>query len=279
MGRIRSVRPEVLSTVEIASLPDYVHRVFFGLYSLVDDEGRAPADPSYVAGQVTWARPRELHETVDALAQLVSRELIRTYEVAGVWYLEIVGFLDDKSATYQRIEKPQPSRLPANPAAARSRTRSRNGSRNRSRTDSRPEWSGVEGNGVEGKGQLDLHPKPLQLAGRLRDLIQEHAPGAKKKTDRELAKWADEIRLLHESDGIEWEAIEAAIEWAQADARFWRGVVLSGKSLRKNYDQLLAQMNRAGTNGARGPAPPSSAAALAEDRARIAAGKDPFGHD
>lgn len=169
MGRIRSIRPEVLTDFTIASLPDLAHRLLFGLYSLVDDAGRAPADPAFVAGAILWAVPRSADEVARAMALLVERELIKTYEVKGVALLEIAGWFDDKSATYQRIEKPQPSKLPMNPSKSRSRNRSKTDSRNGSGNDSRRDWD-LEREGekeVERERSTRSRAVPIQPSSKL----------------------------------------------------------------------------------------------------------------
>jgi uncharacterized phage protein (TIGR02220 family) len=184
MGRNRTIRTEVHGNVAIASLPDVAWRVFFGLYPLVDDEGRTPADPAFIAGQVFWASPRGLDVVRDALATLAERALVRLDTVDDVSYLEIVGWRDFDSVTYQRIDKPQPAKFPAFESQHGSRNGSKNRSSNGSRSGSRrpaagkgdcklgmlPGGIGSEGSGEETQrqqGASKLAEKAVEEINRL----------------------------------------------------------------------------------------------------------------
>ena len=152
MGRIRTIKPEVLQTPAIASLPDVAHRTFFGLYSLVDDEGRTPADPLYIAGALFWARPRELAEVAAALELLADRLLVRPYSVVGVRYLEIVGWRDKDAITYQQINKPQPAKHPPPTEISPSGNVAGSESGSRSGTQDGTDGMGMDGMGSDPKG-------------------------------------------------------------------------------------------------------------------------------
>lgn len=56
-------------------------------------------------------------------------------------------------------------------------------------------------------------------------------------------RWADAFRLMHDRDGHSWEAIDAMVDWSQADP-FWRSNILSGDKLREKWDQLAARMQQ-----------------------------------
>jgi len=154
MGRHRTIRTEVHGNVVIASLPDLAWRVFFGLYPLVDDEGRTPADPAFVAGQIFWASSRQLDEVQGALAELDARSLVKLYTVASVKYLAIIGWRDKQAVTYQRIDKPQPAKFPGpDDSSNGSASDSSNGSQNDSTGQVALIPSGIgSGSGSEGIG-------------------------------------------------------------------------------------------------------------------------------
>jgi hypothetical protein len=110
-GRIRTLKPEILSEAQLASLPDFAWRLFLSLYALVDDPGRCPASPRFLNGQVFWGAQRKDSVVEKALRTLEQAGLIRTYCVQGTDYLEIVGWREKGSLTYQRIDKPGPDRF------------------------------------------------------------------------------------------------------------------------------------------------------------------------
>lgn len=154
MGRIRSVKPEILTTPHVASLPDLAWRIYVGIYSLVDDAGRTPADPAYISGSLLWAAPRALHEVQEALLLLAERDLIAPYQVSGVAYLEVSGWRTKGSLAYQVIDHPQ---LPKYPGP-----NSTNGSSNDSTQD--PIRSDPKGTERKGKRAPDgASPSDLDL--------------------------------------------------------------------------------------------------------------------
>ena len=78
------------------------------------------------------------------------------------------------------------------------------------------------------------------LAKQLFEQIKNNNDEAKQPN---LQNWANDIRLTIERDKRKPDSLKKMIEWSQAD-NFWSGVILSPKSLRKNYDRMAAQANR-----------------------------------
>lgn len=98
-----------------------------------------------------------------------------------------------------------------------------------------------------------VKPEPpaeaLTMALMLVELIGGNHPQSKiaamSEADRvKLAgRWANSIRLLHESDGMAYGQIQAMIEWSQKHS-FWRGVILSADNLRDKWDRMAAQRDQ-----------------------------------
>lgn len=63
----------------------------------------------------------------------------------------------------------------------------------------------------------------------------------------DLDNWANTIRLTIESDKRAGKEVQDMIVWATQD-EFWKGVVLSASSLRRNFDKMNAQKNRPPAN-------------------------------
>jgi hypothetical protein len=114
-GRIRTIKPELAAWLPFAALTDGAARLFVMLYTLADDAGRCPASPSFIAGQVFYARQRSANVIGQLLAEIEEASLIRRYSTKGGTFLEVVGWSDKESPTYQYIKRPHPQRYPAPP--------------------------------------------------------------------------------------------------------------------------------------------------------------------
>ena len=56
-----------------------------------------------------------------------------------------------------------------------------------------------------------------------------------------MSAWANEIRVMRSADHLKASEIQKVFRWANRDP-FWKGVVLSPFSLRKNWDKIIARM-------------------------------------
>ena len=81
-----------------------------------------------------------------------------------------------------------------------------------------------------------------ELALELADSIRVNYPDREIKPIK-LRVWATEMLQLWSKDNREWEDIRRAIDWS-ADDDFWKAVVWDVKSLRKNFDKIMAQIDR-----------------------------------
>lgn len=69
---------------------------------------------------------------------------------------------------------------------------------------------------------------------------------AGKDLDKTFNRWANDIRLLIESDKRDPGQVKAVILWCQSAGCFWVPNILSGKKLREKFPTLYTQMNEAG---------------------------------
>jgi hypothetical protein len=92
------------------------------------------------------------------------------------------------------------------------------------------------------KTSANAEPRPDvdALCAHLADLIE--ANGSRRPTI--TAKWRTDCRLLLDRDKRTEDQVRKAIDWCQGDP-FWRGVVLSMPTLRKQYDKLRLAAQRA----------------------------------
>jgi predicted phage replisome organizer len=88
--------------------------------------------------------------------------------------------------------------------------------------------------------RLKFETFDMQLATKLYDMMKENNDGVKKPN---FDNWANEVRLMRERDNRTEEQIDYVIEYSQKDT-FWSTVVLSVKSLRKNFDKIVVQIKK-----------------------------------
>ncbi|MGN7387121.1 hypothetical protein [Sporosarcina sp. SAFN-015] len=79
-----------------------------------------------------------------------------------------------------------------------------------------------------------------QLALALHEEIRLNHPGYR---EPDLGKWIIEMRHIVEKDQRTIEQVQYIITWSQQH-HFWRTVILSPAALRRNWDQMVAQMKQ-----------------------------------
>lgn len=84
--------------------------------------------------------------------------------------------------------------------------------------------------------------EPMILAKYLYALIERNNPYAKKPN---FQSWANDIRLMHEIDNIEYRVIKSCISWCQQN-QFWHKHILSAKKLREKFPTLYLQAQEKG---------------------------------
>jgi len=94
---------------------------------------------------------------------------------------------------------------------------------------------------LDNKEEEKYSPDILRLSGLLAEKIltnnPKHTRLSNGRYQETVEKWADAIDKLHRIDQQSLEDISQVIEWCQSDL-FWKGNILSGAKLRKQWDQL-----------------------------------------
>lgn len=80
--------------------------------------------------------------------------------------------------------------------------------------------------------------KDMRLAEKLKELVAPLYPNTVKKAN--LEAWANQFRLLHESDGYNYKEIGEVMLWALND-EFWKKNIRSADKFRKQFEQLKAK--------------------------------------
>lgn len=115
MPRIRTIKPEFFTSIDIAALPMTARILFIGLWTHADDEGRGLNEPRLIKAALFPLDDDVTAGTVDDLMDaLHNAGLVKLYEDDEKRALfQVTGW-----KKHQRIDKPRPSRYlsPTDPA-------------------------------------------------------------------------------------------------------------------------------------------------------------------
>ena len=111
MARQRMIHPELWDNAQISALGDFEFRVYIGLISWADDEGRVDVNPVIVCARLFPLRNGLSVETVrDAIVALEARRLIGMYQVG-----ERTFAFHPHWEKWQTICRPSKSKIPTPP--------------------------------------------------------------------------------------------------------------------------------------------------------------------
>lgn len=107
--RIRTIKPEIHKDEELGACSDSAFRLFVGLMTLADDEGRQKANPALLAAEI-WPYREDMNAAAVTvlLGELEAAGLVQSYTVEGKQYCYLPGWED-----HQRIDHPTASKCPA----------------------------------------------------------------------------------------------------------------------------------------------------------------------
>lgn len=154
MARIRSIKPDFFTSESVGALSLHARLTFAGLWTYVDDKGRAKDNPRAIRGAL-WPNDEETVSSADVarfIDELVANGMVCRYTHDGQAYLHAINF-----NKHQSINKPSASKLPecsvhtggvvpTPPVVLPEESGSAIGDLPE---DSRGEWNGREGNGKE----------------------------------------------------------------------------------------------------------------------------------
>lgn len=111
MARIRTIKPGFFTSEDVAALSLRARYTWIGLWTQVDDAGRMKANPRVIKGALYPLDDDVSAACISAdLRELKRKGRIELYTVDGTDYLAVTNW-----RAHQRIDKPSPSSLPANP--------------------------------------------------------------------------------------------------------------------------------------------------------------------
>lgn len=244
MARIRTIKPEFFTSLTVAGLTPEQRLTFIGLWTYVDDAGRAIDDARLVKAAVWPLDDRTSAEVEADLWALTESSLILRYTLSERSFLAVRNWSE-----HQRINRPTASTLPGPENGTPRTPPPRLTCMNEDSLSTHgvvSEPSPLERKGRERKGKENNSSSVTALAPRnppradveeacrlLADLIE--ANGSKRPTI--TGRWRDAARLMIDNDERTLDDVLGAIRWSQND-NFWRANILSMPKLREKYDQL-----------------------------------------
>ncbi len=174
MGRIRSIKPEIVVDEVTANLPHFEWRLFVSLWLMADDYGNLRGSPGVVKGGTMPEASESLAVFRRAIDRLAAPkvELLELYTVRGQSYIHIRGW-----SKHQKVDKPGKPLCPGPGEADSSASAASNDTREGDASDSRgsretlgPDWIG-SGEGAdkevdqEGEARAAA-PRPPPIPGK-----------------------------------------------------------------------------------------------------------------
>lgn len=109
MARIRTVKPQHWNDKQLTQISLPAHLLWIGMWNFSDDEGIIEADPIFIRSQVFPRRTDIRIEQVSQwLDQLVKARFLVPFEYKNESY-----YVSRTFSTHQKIDKPQPSKIPS----------------------------------------------------------------------------------------------------------------------------------------------------------------------
>lgn len=158
MNRQRTFRPELFTDEDLAELPLPVRVTAWGLRMFADDHGRESTTLSRIKGAL-WAQDPDVDESAveSHLLELAQIGYLDLYTAGGRTYFAI--------RDWTRVDRPQPSKIPAPPPRERIAKASRSDrvtfavGEGASERESESEWASA--GEVPARGDRELPPSPF----------------------------------------------------------------------------------------------------------------------
>jgi len=109
MARIRTVKPEHWSDKKLPKISRAAHLTWIGIWNFSDDRGVIEADPLLIKANVY---PRRTDVSVKDIEKEIA-ELIEQKYLVEFTYQDDLYYITRTFGTHQKIDKPRPSRIPA----------------------------------------------------------------------------------------------------------------------------------------------------------------------
>lgn len=109
MARIRTVKPQHWNDKQLTQISLPAHLLWIGMWNFSDDEGVIEADPIFIRSQVF---PRRTDIRVEQVSQWLD-QLVKARFLVPFEYKNESYYVSRTFGTHQKIDKPQPSKIPS----------------------------------------------------------------------------------------------------------------------------------------------------------------------
>ena len=110
MARIRTIKPEFWTNEQVMECSMNARLLFIGIWNFCDDQGRISFSCKQLKAQIFPADDISGETIRGMIDELSSNGLVLCYEVENKQYLQVTGW------HHQRIDRPQPSKIPPIPS-------------------------------------------------------------------------------------------------------------------------------------------------------------------
>lgn len=261
----RTLKESIRESESINMLSHAAECTWFRLITYVDDYGLFKANARLINRALFPLRDYSDEEVAEWLEEIAAAGMIEFYLGEDQKpYGRIVNWTSFNTPRNNKPKYPQPkadsdiytslhsienicTQLHANEnkcARSSSSTRSRSSSSYTRRTS--PGGEGDQKDKPTEKKKDPPDPETWKqaegLASSLLEFIQANNPDFVTPTDSAFSKWTQEIDRMIRIDKRAPDRIQEMITWAQCDD-FWKFTILSGASLRKHANKIVAKMN------------------------------------
>ncbi|MDZ5448916.1 hypothetical protein [Labrys sp. ZIDIC5] len=163
MARIRTIKPEFWSSEQVMECSPNARLLFIGLWNFADDAGRMTNSAKRIKAQIFPSDDFSSETVRGMIDELASNGLLLIYTIENIEYIQITGW------KHQKIDKPQPSKIPAPSTNAPSNIKPHSPNALRTVADGR-EWNGRDLKGEEPNPEQQPPEGRASQAALLEDL-------------------------------------------------------------------------------------------------------------
>lgn len=248
MASGRMINQDIALSAKVSSLTPESMALFCLLIPHFNSHGKMLANPHGIKGSVCplieWLTVEKIEACLEEITENTNVKWWKDYK--GLHYLQSLNWREHQSLRTDRLGADNLPEWPGK-TLAQKQSQDRGDVQVPEHSRSSPGLVPLE---VKTKYKDKVRSQPssdaLRLSGLLADYILSNNPSNRSlqsdRKDSTVNKWAIDIDRMLRLDRRSISEAEQLIRWCQSDP-FWQTNILSGSSLRKQYDRLLLQMN------------------------------------
>lgn len=245
--RSRNIKPGFFKNDKLAEVDPLGRLLFIGLWSIGDRDGKLKDRPRRIAAEVL---PYDVVDVDGLLDDLHRLGFIERYEVGGEQYILVTNFKKHQNPHVNEKPGGYPDPLRAEYGTSTVQVPDKHGANPSDSCSLIPDLLNPEEESDISSSSSPLFAEkedPWELADTLRESILQNNAGAKvpDPSSKQFQKWCLTFDRMIRLDQRKPGEVAAMIHFSQADD-FWMTNILSPDSLRRQYDKLFLQAQKAG---------------------------------